>query len=525
MNDGGYAVMDYCQVNPELGTMDDLENLATALRSHNMSLCIDLVVNHTAKEHEWAKRAMAGEQKYLDYYFTFDDHTAPDAYDATLPEVFPDMAPGNFTFYPEMAGTGKWVWTTFNEYQWDLDYHNPAVFREMLDYMLFLANKGVDILRLDAVPFMWKRLGTNCQNQPEVHELLQAFRALVRMVAPSVIFKAEAIVAPQDLLPYLGVGQHIGKECELAYHNSLMVLLWSTLASTKVALMTYTLRQMPPTPTGTTWVTYIRLHDDIGWAITDENAAAVGENGFLHRRFLNEYYSGDFPDSPARGEVFQFNPNTGDGRMSGTTASLAGLEKALQDHDQTAIETALKRILLIYSVIFSYGGIPLIYMGDEIALLNDYSYRQDPIKAQDNRWLHRPKMPWELTKHLSDPTTLEGHLFKAMEHLLEIRCQTNQLHSAASVTPLWTDNQHIFAYLRQHPAYGQLLALCNFSEQPQSLTSKFFSEHGLETLKQDICQNDTNNDKESKENNTIKFEQGRLTLQPYQFMWLVEPES
>jgi len=513
LNDGGYAVMDYCQTNPELGTMADLEALTAELRANNMSLCIDLVVNHTAKEHEWANRARAGEQEYLDYYLTFDDRTLPDAYEKTLPEVFPEFAPGNFTYYPEM---GKWVWTTFNEFQWDLNYTNPTVFREMLTYMLFLANKGVEILRLDAVPFMWKRLGTNCQNQPEVHELLQAFRALVRIVAPGVIFKAEAIVAPQDLISYLGTGQHTGKECELAYNNSLMVLLWSSLASRKVNLMTHTLRQMPATPIGTTWITYVRLHDDIGWAIDDENAAAVGENGFLHRQFLNQYYSGEFPGSFSRGEIFQFNPTTRDGRMSGMTASLAGLEKALADKDPTELEMAIRRILLLYSVIFSYGGIPLIYMGDELGLLNDYSYRQNLHKADDNRWLHRPAMPWVLAAQRHNLDTLAGRLFSKMQQLIKARCRTSQLHSAASVATLWADNPHIFAYLRYHPAYGRLLALANFSEQPQIISNSLLVENGLSGHICDVSQLDCP---------PVAVYNGQLLLEPYQFRWLIQKEA
>ncbi len=516
MNDGGYAVMNYKQVNPALGKMDDLANLASELRANNMSLCIDLVVNHTAKEHEWAKKAAAGDPTYLDYYLTFDSRQLPDAYEKTLPEVFPDFAPGNFTFYPEITEKGKWVWTTFNEYQWDLNYTNPAVFREMLDYMLYLANKGVEILRLDAVPFMWKRLGTNCQNQPEVHELLQAFRAMVRVVAPSTIFKAEAIVSPEDLIHYLGTGRHTGKECELAYNNSLMVLLWSTLASRKVTLMTHTLRQMPPTPVGTTWITYVRLHDDIGWAVTDENAMAVGENGFLHRRFLNEFYSGKFPASFSRGEIFQFNPVTFDGRMSGMTASLAGLETALEKNDPAAIDLAIGRIMLLYSVIFAYGGIPLIYMGDELGLLNDHSYLHNPDKAKDNRWMHRPTMPWELTEKRHDITTVTGRIFGAMQQLILARQNTPQLHGAAPVYPIWTDNQHVFAFLRVDPVSGRLLGLANFSETAQSINLNVLVENGIVGKIRDASQ-------PGKPPLTLTGE--RLELQAFQFIWLTSEED
>ncbi|MDZ4136654.1 MAG: alpha-amylase family glycosyl hydrolase, partial [Paracoccaceae bacterium] len=187
-SDGGYSVMDYRAINPAFGTMDDLQTLATALRDRGMSLCVDLVLNHTAKEHAWARKAAKGHPRYRDYYLMFDDDTLPKRYEQALVEVFPDTAPGNFTHYPEI---GKWVWTTFNEHQWDLNWANPAVFMEIAEIMLFLANRGVDVLRLDAVAFMWKRLGTRCQSEPQVHMLLQALRAVCRIACPAVLHLAE----------------------------------------------------------------------------------------------------------------------------------------------------------------------------------------------------------------------------------------------------------------------------------------------------------------------------------------------
>lgn len=519
-NDGGYAVEDYTKVNPELGTMQDLEELSAQFRERGISLCIDVVVNHTAKEHEWAKHAMAGDPEYLDYYLTFDDRTLPDAYEKTLPEVFPDFAPGNFTYYPEMAGgKGKWVWTTFNEFQWDLNYANPNVFKGIMAYMLYLANRGVDVLRLDAVPFMWKRMGTDCQNQPEVHDIVQAFRALMRIVAPAVIFKAEAIVSPYQLVSYLGTGIHTGRECEIAYHNSLMVLLWSSLASRKVNLMTYSLQQMPPAPPDTTWVTYIRLHDDIGWAVTDENAAAVGENGFLHRQFLNQFYSGDFLNSFARGQVFQFNPATGDGRMSGMTASLAGLEKALQENNATEIDMSIRRIMLLYSIIFSYGGIPLIYSGDEIGLLNDHGYLQNPAKAKDNRWMHRPPMDWATAENRHDPNTVGGRIFNEMLDLVAARKSTPQIHATASVQAIWTGNDHVFGFLRYSLSSGKLLALSNFSEQPQSINTNLIREQGF--ILEQVRDVRLANRPLLVETPLLSPDHNQLTLKPYQVVWLV----
>ena len=391
--------------------MEELRGLARELRAHGMALCVDVVVNHTAREHPWAQAALAGDERMLERYLTFPDRSLPDAYERTLPEVFPDIAPGNFTWSPELE---RWVWTTFNEFQWDLDHANPEVFRVMAEAMLELAAAGVDVLRLDAVPFLWKRLGTDSQNQPEVHQLLQAFRTVLRIAAPAVAFKAEAIVSPRELIRYLGAGRHEGKECDLAYHNVLMVLLWSSLASGRVPLMTRTLESMPPAPPGTGWVTYVRCHDDIGWAITEEDAGRVGENGHLHRRFLADFYAGEFPGSFARGARFQPDPRSGEARTSGSAASLAGLEAALELGDELAVELAIRRILLLHAVAFAHGGLPLVYMGDELGLLNDPGWADDPAHSGDNRWMHRPRMDWAAAARRHDERSVPGRLWSGL---------------------------------------------------------------------------------------------------------------
>lgn len=502
-NDGGYAVQNYRQVNEKLGTMTDLADLAAQLRHNGISLCVDLVCNHTAKEHEWAQKAMDGDPTYQDYYLMFPDRTLPDQYELTLPEVFPDFAPGNFTWYDKI---GRWVWTTFNEYQWDLNYQNPAVFAEMLDTILFLANQGVEILRLDAVAFMWKRLGTDSQNQPEAHAILQAFRALSRIAAPGLILKAEAIVSPDKLIPYLGRGEATNKECELAYHNVLMVLLWSSLAERRVTLLTKTLQNMPAIPSGCAWNTYVRCHDDIGWAVTDEDAAAVGLNGFLHRAFLSDFYSGRFSHSFARGATFQFNPKTGDRRISGSLASLAGLEAALFTKDWAAVDLAVRRIILLHSLILAFGGIPLLYMGDELGLLNDKSYLDNPDLADDNRWMHRPFMDWETAEKRHDWLNINGRIFQSIVHLIQTRKKLPALHAQAAAYPVWTHNEQVFGLLRQSPR-GRLLILANFSEHSQAIPRHRLHELGFDGTLVDHLQNSTSSWQE-------------IVLEPYQTQWL-----
>lgn len=503
-NDGGYAVMDYRQVDDRLGSMADLATLSAQLRQNGLSLCIDLVCNHTAKEHEWAQKAAAGDPTYQNYYLMFPDRTLPDQYERTVREIFPEFKPGSFTYYPEF---GRWVWTTFNEFQWDLNYANPAVFAEILDVMLYLANQGIEILRLDAVAFMWKRLGTDCENQPEAHAILQAFRALSRLAAPGLLLKAEAIVSPPQLLPYLGRGVATNKECEVAYHNVFMVMLWSSLAEQRVVLMTHALQQMPAIPSGASWLTYARCHDDIGWAITEEDAAAVGLNGYLHRSFLSDFYSGRFPHTFARGATFQFNPKTNDRRISGSLASLAGLEQALAQQDWAATDLAVRRILLLHSLILAFGGIPLLYMGDELGLLNDYTYAQDPALSADNRWIHRPHMNWELAQKRHDWQSVNGRIFQGIAQAIQVRKHTPALHAQAPAQPVWTHNEQIFGLLRHSP-YGRLLVLGNFSSRSQTMPIHRLYELGFGGLLHDRL------------SDRILPAGTAVHLEPYQAMWL-----
>jgi amylosucrase len=467
-NDGGYAVLDYRAVDPRLGTMDELEDVARQLHDRGMNLCIDLVVNHTAREHPWAQGWLAGDTAYAGFYTAFPDRSMPDAYDATIPEVFPDRAPGSFTWVPEACrGAGGWVWTTFWPYQWDLDYTNPAVTLAMLGEITWLANRGIDVFRMDAVPFMWKRLGTTCQNQPEGHTLLQLLHALTRLAAPGVVFKAEAIVSPEDLVPYLGGHERYRPECELAYHNQLMVMLWSSLATEDARLAAHALARLPQIPPSTSWVTYVRGHDDIGWAVSDTDAWSVGVSGHGHRRFLNEFFSGRFPGSFARGALFQENEATGDARISGSAASLCGIDDALQRGDAVALERGIRRLVLLYSVIYSFGGIPLLYMGDELALRNDAGYLDDPERAPDNRWMHRPPMDWTAAARRSDPTSLEGRVFTALRRLGEARRTLPVLRGGGECKVLDVGNPAVLAWRRRSARSGTFIGLANMSRSMQ----------------------------------------------------------
>jgi amylosucrase len=503
-NDGGYAVADYGAVDPRIGGMADLEALAGDLHERGIALCIDLVLNHTAREHEWARQALAGDAASQDMYLIYPDRTEPDAYERSLPEVFPDLAPGSFTHVPELG----WVWTTFRDFQWDLNYANPAVFRGMLATMLALANRGVDVLRLDAAPFLWKRMGTDCQNQPEAHLLVQAFRALTRLAAPGLVLKAEAIVSPDMLVQYLGGHDRYRPECDLAYDNQLMVMLWSTLATRDVRLAEHALSRRRPAPAPTAWVSYLRCHDDIGWAVSDEDAAAVSLGGFAHRRFLNDFYAGQFPGSFARGALFQQNPATGDARISGSAASLCGIESALVSGDPSELTLAIRRLESMYAVVFSFGGIPLIYMGDELALRNDPGWRDDPAHADDNRWMHRPRMDWAVAARRSAPGSLEGRVFAAIAGLASTRRALLALRSGGMTQILPTESPAVLAYRRVHPRSVPFLSVTNFSDYRQSVDAGVIGRAGLHQPRQVRASADP------------VLREGRIVLPPWGFAWL-----
>jgi amylosucrase len=461
-SDGGYAVSSYREVNPALGDMAQLQSLAAELRANGIALVLDFIFNHTSNEHEWARRAIAGEKEFENYYWVFDGREQPDAFEATVREIFPDDHPGSFVPFPNPDGTvpssaeaNRWVWATFHTFQWDLNYSNPAVMRAMAGEMLFLANQGIDVLRMDAVAFIWKQLGTSCENLPEAHLLIQIFTAALRIAAPAVMFKSEAIVHPDHVVEYISVD-----ECRISYNPLQMALIWNSLATRDVRLLQQALDRRHNLPPGTAWVNYVRSHDDIGWTFADEDAAEFGVDGFDHRRFLNNFFVNRFPGSFARGIPFQDNPKTGDCRISGTTASLAGLE--------AGDAGAIRRILLAHSIVLSTGGIPLIYLGDEVGQLNDPHWADLPAQADDSRWAHRPHYPAELYAQRTDPTTDAGRIFAGLQHLIAVRRGTPEF-SGGTLIGFDAKNPHIVAYQRPGPD-SLVLCIANVADDPQLIT-------------------------------------------------------
>lgn len=498
-NDGGYAVTSYREVDPELGTMEELAQLATELRLHGISLVLDFVFNHTSDEHDWAQRALAEDSEYQEHYRIFSDRQYPDAIENTVRAIFPDEFPGCFTYRSRIR---KWVWTTFHNYQWDLNYENPAVFSGMAADMLFLANQGVEVLRLDAVAFLWKQLGTSCENLPEAHILIQAFNAVFKIAAPALEFKSEAIVHPDEVAKYIDED-----ECPLSYNPNFMALLWNTLATRDVKLMRHSLEKRFSLPSGCAWVNYVRCHDDIGWAFSNEDTLSVNIKPHDHRLFLTEFYTGRFEGSFARGLPFQEDPVSGDARVSGTTASLCGLEKALEAHDLEEQDLAIRRILLLHGVIYTIGGIPLLYLGDEFGVLNDYSYIESPDKDGDSRWVHRSTFDWERAELRKDPQSAAGRIYEGLLRLAQIR-QQNLAFTRAETEIIDAGNDHVFGYFRQRDDRS-ILMLANFTEAQQTVNAKRLRLLGLRKTLTDVLTGKT----------IVATQQ--VVMEPYQLMVLM----
>ncbi len=509
-NDGGYAVNSYTDIDPRYGTREDLLALTKELRKKGMYLMLDFVINHTSDEFPWARKAVLGDPKYQGYYYTYPDREIPDAFEKTMPEIFPQTSPGNFTWNPVMS---RWVMTVFNSYQWDLNYTNPDVFIEMLTHLVEKSNMGVDVIRFDALAFLWKKLGTNSQNLPEAHMLIALFRMCLQVVAPGVILLAEAIVAPRDIVRYFGDGILAGNECEVAYNASLMALLWNSIATKKTGLLYKSLQNIPSKPDDCTWINYIRCHDDIGLGYDDQIIREMGWDPQQHRKFLLDYYCQRLAWSPARGMVFMFNPKNGDGRITGSTASLLGLEKALERVKKEEIDAAVDKIILMHSVILSFGGIPLIYAGDEIATLNDYSYQSDPLKREDSRWLNRPQHDWKTVDKLHSEDHPASKVFRKLQEIIAIRKELKMLadHNNLLLHPV--GNPHILAYERLGDEGNDLLVLCNFDENEQVIDAGWVARLGY--LKEGAAR-----DLISKK--TIKLSSGLFPVGGHQIHWLAK---
>ena len=461
-SDGGYAVSNFRKVQPELGTMEDLADLADACHDKGIAVCLDFVMNHTSEDHEWARRAKAGEKEYQNRYFFYDDWTIPNAFEQTVPQVFPTTAPGNFTWCEEVQ---KVVMTTFYPYQWDLNYANPVVFNDMTDDMLNLCNHGVDIVRLDATPYIWKALGTSCRNLQQVHTLVRMMRMVCEIVCPGTLLLGEIVMEPSKVVPYFGTLEK--PECHLLYNVTTMATVWHTVATRDVRLLEHQLRQVFALPKVYTFLNYLRCHDDIGWGLDYGFLSQFGQHEVPHKKYLNDYLTGKWPGSPARGELYNDDPRLGDARLCGTTASLCGVETARASGDQQAMDRALRLDEMLHAFIFTLSGLPVLYSGDEIAQENDNAYHDDPLKREDSRYLHRGDMDWKKAALRRRKTLPEGRIFNAIRRIEALHAEHPVFDTKADTWLLDTGSDQVLGIGRYYKG-EQLLALFNFADQDRT---------------------------------------------------------
>lgn len=456
-NDGGYAVEDFDLVDPALGSNEDLSRLTAAMRRRGMSLCLDFVINHTADTHPWAMRAKAGEREYMERYICFDSPDVPREMEKTIPDVFPETAPGSFIYQEQM---GKYVCSSFHLYQWDLNYRNPAVFNDMVGSMLHLANLGVEVLRMDAVPYLWKEIGTSCRNLPKVHTIMRMIRLIIETVCPAVILKGEVVMAPKELAPYFGTAEK--PECHLLYNASTMATQWSALASADVRQLKKQLDDLHSLPAHCCFVNYLRCHDDIGWGLNEDYGKSIGIDPVAHKRYLYEFFEGSFPGSFARGERYNYNPVTQDARTCGTTASLCGVEKGIYEGDKAQVDMGIRRILMMHAAMMCMSGFPMLSSGDEIGQLNCYDYHEDPSRREDSRNLHRSKFDWEKAALRNVPGSLQERIWDGLRQLEKLRAQQPCFKSDAWVSTWDTACDQVLALVRK-TGDETLVCLFNFS--------------------------------------------------------------
>lgn len=458
-SDGGYAVADFRKVRPDLGTMEDLEALSAACHRRGILLCLDFVLNHTSDEHEWAKAARAGDPVAQSKYFFYDDWTIPDQFQKTLPEVFPETAPGNYTYLDDC---GKIVMTSFYPFQWDLNYSNPMVLNDMTDNLLYLANRGMDVIRLDAVPYIWKKLGTNCRNLPEVHSLVRIMNLSCRIVCPGVLLLGEVVMEPKEVVPYFGSPER--PECDILYNVTTMCTIWHTLATRDVGLLRHQIDLLSGLPNNCLWQNYLRCHDDIGWGLDYNYLGWFGMGEAPHKKYLNDWFTGKWPGSPSRGELYNDSEILRDARLCGTTASLCGIEAALWEGDEEALARAIGADLMLHAWMLTLKGIPVLYSGDEIGMLNDYDYHNDPKKWADSRYIHRGNFRWDLAEKRNDGTSVASILFHELTRLGKIRKSNEVFHSDAYLYGFNTGDSRVLGVKREYN--GQtLLGIFNFSNE------------------------------------------------------------
>ncbi len=492
-SDGGYAVADFRKVQPELGTIRDLESLASECRKQGISICLDFVMNHTSEDHEWAKRARAGEKEYQDRYFFYDNWDIPSQFEKTVPQVFPTTAPGNFTWLPEIE---KVVMTTFYPYQWDLNYANPVVFNEMMYNFLYFANLGIDIIRIDAVPYIWKELGTSCRNLQKVHTIVRMMRMIGEIVCPGILLLGEVVMEPEKVVPYFGTPEK--PECHMLYNVTTMATIWNTVATKDTRLLEKQLDSVYHLPGEYTFLNYLRCHDDIGWGLDYDSLGGWGMDQVAHKQFLNDFFTGKYKESFSRGVLYNDDPVSRDARFCGTTASMCGIEEALEKQDEGKMDQAIRLDLMLHGFMLQQSGIPVIYSGDEVGALNDNHYKEDPEKAEDSRYIHRGQFDWKLTEKIQQEGTVQNRIFYGLRRMEEIRMEHEVFSSDALARTMDMEDDSILGILRTGET-EEMLGVYNFSDAPKKVS--------LQETWTDLFTDETYDTE--------------LSLKPYDFRWMI----
>lgn len=473
-NDGGFAVASFEDVDPRLGSNEDLAALLAALRAAGISLCCDFVLNHVSDHHPWALAAKRGNESARRRFHWLATPSEVAEHERHLKQIFPETAPGNFTWVPECQA---YAWTTFYPFQWDLNYAEPEVFSDIALALLRLANRGIDAFRLDSTAFLWKRLGTPCSNLPQVHSILQALRAVVEIAAPGVLLKAEVIMPTRDLPPYFGLasGETMPStaqpsihqpECHLAYHASLMAASWAALAEEDAAFPKAVLRATPTLPTGAGWLTYVRCHDDIGWGVLRPECLDLNDPDALRLKAASSFFSSSNPESYAEGSPFQSSDPANPHGTNGMLASLVGLHKAHQSGSPEQLELALLRYGLMHALALFVGDLPLVYMGDEFGQAN---LSPEAIKLRggdDGRELHRVVWSDSIYQDRLNAGTVSGMAWGVFKRLSQARSRmaATLSHGSCSIYAGISDSQHLLCLQR-----GSSVGLFNFSSQHQIL--------------------------------------------------------
>jgi maltose alpha-D-glucosyltransferase/alpha-amylase len=443
LRDDGYDIADYLSVHPAYGTLDDFQALIKEAHHRGIRVITELVVNHTSDRHPWFQRARQAPpgSRERDFYVWSDT----DEKFAGARVIFLDYEKSNWTWDPEARA---FYWHRFFSHQPDLNHDNPAVRNAVLDVMRFWVRLGVDGLRLDAVPYLIEREGTNCENLPETHEVLKEFRRELQAQSPHCMLLAEANQWPTDVRPYFGDGD----ECHMAFHFPLMPRIYMAISKEDRFPITETLRQTPEIPPNCQWALFLRNHDELTLEMVTSE-----ERDYLYTEYAKDPHM----------------------RLNlGIRRRLAPLMNNRRD-----------RIHLINSLLFSLAGTPVIYYGDELGM-------GDNVYLGDRNGVRTP-MQWSGTLpnggfSQADPSKLcapliadpmygyplvnvelqqadPESLLRSIKRLIAMRNQ-HPVFGRGTMTVLMPDNRKVLAYLRQDEQ-ETILVVANLSvhAQPVSL--------------------------------------------------------